>query len=60
MTYAEMFRRIETLTKEQIADIMKMIEQGYGARGITLEYRASLKQVNAVFAYYDFLKKGTK
>lgn len=50
MTRQEMTRRLETLTQEQRADITKMIRQGYGAHGITLEYPATMKQVNAVFA----------
>ena len=50
MTKAEMNRRLATLTQAQRDDITKMIRQGYGAHGITLEYPASMKQVNAVFA----------
>jgi hypothetical protein len=49
MTDAEMKRRLAELSEEAIADIRYMIEQGYGGRGISLEYPATLKQVNAVF-----------
>lgn len=49
MTEAEMKRRLATLSGEAIADIRHMIGQGFGGRGISLEYPATLKQVNAVF-----------
>lgn len=48
MNANELCRRIETLSSEQIVDIKRMLREGYSARGITLEYPATLKQVNAV------------
>lgn len=49
MTTAEMKRRLAAMSPELIAQVRKMIADGYGAHGITLESRASLKQANAVF-----------
>ncbi len=50
MTKAEMNRRLATLTGQQIRDILRMIREGYGGHGISLEYPATVKQINAVFA----------
>jgi hypothetical protein len=56
MTKAEMNRRLATLTAKQLADLLVMIEQGFGARGIVLERPVTLKQVNAVFTFRDTLR----
>ena len=52
MTTAEMNRRLDTLTEDQIAEIPTMIRQGYGAHGIKCESTYTLKQINAVFEYH--------
>lgn len=49
MTTAEMNRRLSKMPPELVAQVRKMIADGYGAHGITLESRATLKQANAVF-----------
>lgn len=50
MTRSEINRRLADLTDKQISDVLDMIRQGYGARGISLEYPITYKQAEAVFA----------
>lgn len=49
MSRAEMNRRLATIDPELFDRVERMVHQGYGAHGITLETPASMKQVNAVF-----------
>ncbi|HKD76081.1 MAG TPA: hypothetical protein VKB76_11330 [Ktedonobacterales bacterium] len=49
MTKAEMNRRLATMSPELLAKVERMVRDGYGAHGITLESDATLKQANAVF-----------
>ncbi len=49
MKTAEMNRRLGKMSPELIERVRKMIADGYGAHGITLEAPVSLKQANAVF-----------
>jgi hypothetical protein len=50
MNKIEMNRRLATLDEKVIEQVREMIRLGYGARGISLEAPASIKQINAVFA----------
>lgn len=54
MTRAEMNRRLATMSPELVAQIRRMIAEGYGAAGIALNSPASLKQANAVFTLESF------
>lgn len=49
MTTKEMNRRLATIPPDILARVQRMIRDGYGARGITLEAPVTLKQANAVF-----------
>lgn len=49
MTNKEMTKRIETIPASTFANVVRMIKEGYGAHGISLESTATLKQINAVF-----------
>lgn len=51
MTKAEMNRRLAGMTTNQIEQVKKMIHDGYGAYGISLEFPVTLKQANAVFEW---------
>lgn len=53
MTKAEMNRRLDEMSPVAIRDIHTMIDHGYGAHGISLEYPATIKQINAVFEQRD-------
>jgi hypothetical protein len=52
MTTAEMNRRLDTMSEQQIANILDLIRQGYGASGIAAERHGTIKQINAVFEYH--------
>ena len=41
---------LASMSEDDILNIMFFIKNGYGARGIKLETRYTLKQINAVFA----------
>ena len=41
---------LATLSNDDVEQIKSFIRQGYGAQGIKLESRYTLKQINAVFA----------
>lgn len=60
MTTAEMKRRLAAMSPELIAQVRTMIAGGYGAHGITLESKATLKQANAVFELVRQENKGRK
>ena len=51
MTKPEMNRRINTMSPELAERVHALILAGNGAHSITLETTATLKQVNAVFAW---------
>ena len=56
MNTAEMKRRLDSMNPELYDRVLRMITDGYGAHGITLESTATLKQVNAVFAFRTYLR----
>lgn len=55
-THAEMKRRLATMTDEQIEKGLRMVREGYGAHGITLESSLTMKQANAMFQYAELWK----
>lgn len=48
MNNAEITRRLETLTEQQIVTGINMVRGGFGAHGMTLEHTVTLKQANAL------------
>lgn len=44
-------KRMAEMSPELIAQVRRMIREGYGAHGISLNSPATVKQANAVFAY---------
>ena len=53
MTKLEMNRRINTMSPDLADRVHALILAGNGAHSITLETTATLKQVNAVFAWVN-------
>ena len=49
MTNIEMLRRITSMTGDQIAEVTKLVLEGWGATQIVNQTTANLKQANAIF-----------
>lgn len=49
MTRPELFRRMSTVPHADFVRALRMVREGYGAHGITLESTLDLKQANAAF-----------
>lgn len=53
MTKPEMNRRLATIPADLLKSGFKMVLDGYGARGMTLESNLTLKQANALHEWHN-------
>ena len=53
MDSAEMMRRLDSMPPAVLAAVWAMILEGYGGSGIAFETSATIKQINAVFAWHS-------
>jgi hypothetical protein len=53
MKTAIILSRLDEMSDDLLKQVIKLVREGNGATGIVFNSPATLKQVNAVFAYLD-------